>query len=364
MKRTAICWVLVLCLLLSGCSTLLTGEYIWEQTHYIPQTPDSGQEIEASNYTQLVGVLADTIEEGTEQVTISVARYDRNTLETDAERATKEIRVSNPVAAYAVSEIIWQVGTSAGETVLLVQIVYLHDQAEIKNIKTVANNEEALAAIAEAMRNCDSGIVLRIESYEAQDFVLAVEDYALSCPQYVMEAPLVRISLYPDSGPTRVAQIRFIYVNGRDTLRDMQDQVLKLFDSSVNIVSLIEKPREKYNQFYSLLVDRFQKYTIETSITPAYSLLLHGVGDSRAFAAVFAAMCREAGLHCQVVGGTKNGNLWYWNIVQVDGTYYHVDLLRSKGEGTFRLLTDNIINEGYVWDFDAYPACGEKPQTG
>ena len=73
-----------------------------------------------------------------------------------------------------------------------------------------------------------------------------------------------------------------------------------------------------------------------------------------------AALCRDAGLHCQVVAGTKSGYQWYWNIVQIDGTYYHVDLLRSKGEGNLRLLMDNIINEGYIWDFDAYPVCGEK----
>lgn len=360
MKRTAIAWMLVLCLVLSGCGSLLTGEYIWEQTHYIPPVPDSGQDIVASNYTQLLGVLTDAIEEGTELVTVSVAQYDRNSLEADVDRAADAICTTNPVAAYAVSDIYWQIGTSAGETVLVVQVLYLHDQTEIKKIQTVADNEEALSAIAAAMRNCDSSVVLCINAYEDQDFLLAIESYSLVYPQYVMEAPQASINVYPESGVSRVLEIRFSYVNGRDALRDMQNQVLTLFDASVNIVSVTEKTREKYNQLYSLLVERFQKYTIETSITPAYSLLVHGVGDSRAFAMIFSAMCREAGLTCQVVAGTKAGKLWYWNIVQIDGTYYHVDLLRSKGEGNLRLLTDSIINEGYVWDFSAYPACGEK----
>lgn len=360
MKRSAIALALVLCLALSGCSSLLTGEYIWEQTHYIPPVPDSGQDIVASDFDQLVAVITEAIEEGTELFTVSVAQYDRSALHTDVDKATETVLSVNPVAAYAVADISCQIGTSAGETVLLVQVQYLHDQAEIKKILTVADNEAALAAIAEAMKNCDSGIVLRVDHYEQQDFLLDIEAYSLAYPQYVMEAPQVSVSVYPESGISRVLEIRFNYVNGRDALRDMQEQVLTLFDASVNIVSVTEKPREKYNQLYSLLVERFQKYTIETSITPAYSLLLHGVGDSRAFAIVFSAMCREAGLTCHVVAGTKGGKLWYWNIVQVDSTYYHVDLLRSKGEGNLRLLTDNIINEGYVWDFSAYPVCGEK----
>ena len=360
MKRAAIALVLVFCMALSGCGSLLTGEYLWEQPHYIPSVPNSGQDIVASNFEELVCVITDAIEEGVETFTVSVAQYDRNTLHQDVDKATDVVCRTNPVAAYAVSNIFSQIGTSAGETVLLVQVRYLHDQTEIKKIQKVADNDEALAAIAEAMKNCDSGIVLRIEHYEQQDFLLAIEAYSQVYPQFVMEAPQASANVYPETGDSRVLEIRFNYVNGRDALRDMQEQVLKLFDASVNIVSVTEKPREKYNQLYSLLVDRFQKYTIETSITPAYSLLLHGVGDSRAFAVIFSAMCREAGLTSYVVAGTKGGKLWYWNIVQVDGTYYHVDLLRSKGEGNMRLLTDNIINEGYVWDFSAYPACGEK----
>ncbi len=358
MKRTTIAWVLVLCLSLSGCGSFLTGEYIWEQSHYIPPVPDSGQDVAASDYEQLVRVITDAIERGTELLTVSVAQYDRDTLEADVDRATAMVRSTNPVAAYAVSDIYWQIGTSAGETVLVVQVQYLHDQTEIKKILPVADNKDALQAIAGAMKSCDTSIVLLIDAFVQEDFQLAIETYATANPQYVMEAPQASVNVYPESGASRVVEIRFNYVNGRDALRDMQKQVLTLFDASVNMVSVTVKAREKYNQLYALLVERFQKYTIETSITPAYSLLVHGVGDSRAFAVVFSAMCREAGLTCQVVAGTKSGNLWYWNIVQIDGIYYHVDLLRSKGEGNLRLLTDNIINEGYVWDFSAYPVCG------
>ena len=358
MKRTAVACVLAICLTLSGCGSLLSREYIWEQTHNIPSAPDSAQDIVASNYNELVNVLAEWIELGTDVFTVSVAQYDRASLEQDVDRAVETVRNTNPVAAYAVQDVSCQIGTSAGETVLAVQVRYLHDQNEISKILPVADNAAAKEAIAAALNACDTGIVLRIASYTEEDFLLVAEQYAAQYPQYVMEAPQTTVHIYPESGTSRVLEVKFSYVTGRDVLRDMQTQVRTVFDASVNMVSVTEKTKEKYNQMYALLVERFQKYTIETSITPAYSLLVHGVGDARAFAAVYAAMCREAGLHCDVVAGTKAGKLWYWNIVNVDGVYYHVDLLRSKGEGTFRLLTDSIIDEGYVWDFSAYPACG------
>ena len=175
MKRIATAWLLVLCLCLSGCGSFLTGEFIWEQSHYIPPVPDSGQDIVASDFAGLVRAISDGIEQGMELLTISVAQYDRDVLQADVEQATETVCRTNPVAAYAVSDVNWQIGTTAGETVLILQIQYLHDQSEIKKIQTVSDNTEAWDAIATAIDNCDSGIVLRIDNYEAQDFQLAIE---------------------------------------------------------------------------------------------------------------------------------------------------------------------------------------------
>ena len=98
-------------------------------------------------------------------------------------------------------------------------------------------------------------------------------------------------------------------------------------------------------------------YRVETSLTPSYSLLRHGVGDSKAFAVVYSAMCRRAGLDCQTVSGTRDGNPWVWNIICEDGVYYYVDLLRSEAAGTMLRLTDANMS-GYVWDYSAYPETG------
>ena len=104
MKYTAMSLVLALCLLLCGCSALLKGEYIWEQNHDIPSAPDSGQDIVVSDYSQLVRVISESAQVGTELFTVSVAQYDRSSLERDVARAVDAVRSTNPIAAYAVSD--------------------------------------------------------------------------------------------------------------------------------------------------------------------------------------------------------------------------------------------------------------------
>ena len=75
-------------------------------------------------------------------------------------------------------------------------------------------------------------------------------------------------------------------------------------------------------------------------------------------------MCREAGLDCQVITGSRNGDPWSWNLICCDGVYYHVDLLASLSAGNLLRKADAQMY-GYVWDYAAYPAAGavSEPET-
>jgi hypothetical protein len=168
-----------------------------------------------------------------------------------------------------------------------------------------------------------------------------------------METPQISVVVYPETGQQRVIELKFTYQNSRATLRQMQSQVSSVFSSAELYVIGKGNTMEKAALLYSFLMERYD-YVMQTSITPAYSLLQYGVGDNKAFASVFAAMCEQSGLRCQVVTGTRRGEPWFWNLIYVSGVYYHVDLLACNQLGGFRAWTDADMN-GYVWDYSAYP---------
>ena len=206
--------------------------------------------------------------------------------------------------------------------------------------------------------------MILVDEYEIRDFTQFVQDYAEENPQTVMEIPQVSQSSY-GTGRDRVLELIFTYQTSRDSLRRMQTQVQPVFDAATLYVSGEGEDIQKFSQLYGFLMERFE-YKVETSITPAYSLLRHGVGDSRAFATVYASMCRSAGLECMTITGTRSGEPWTWNIVLDNGGYYHVDLLRSNAKGQFGEYTDAEMGN-YVWDYSGYPAClgveEEEPAT-
>lgn len=340
-------------LLLSGCGWL-DGRYASVTSHQSQRQNNQSEVISASSYGELIEALEKIVASGTEMAAINISEYPQQTVEQGMEQAVRHVMAFDPITAYAVKEINYELGTSVGQPAVAVSIQYLHGRTEIQGIRTARDVEAAKRIVTDAMAGFESGIVLLVEDYEPVDCTQLVQDYALENPQIVMETPQVTEAVY-GSGISRVVELVFTYQNSRDSLRRMQSQVKPVFDAASLYVSGDDADRQKYAQLYAFLMERFD-YKVETSITPAYSLLRHGVGDSRAFARVYAAMCRGAGLECLIVTGTHAGEPWTWNIVLDDGQYYHVDLLWCSANGGFRELSDTQM-EDYVWDYSMYPAC-------
>ena len=358
MEKKGICFILVLCLCLSGCSWM-GGSYVSVEPHLEHNVQTVTDGITAANYVQLVTVLEDIIQSGTESATIHVPQYNQALVAGNMEKAVRYVMNAYPIGAYAVESIKYEIGTKGGRPAIAVQIGYLHSRVELRSIRYVNGMTEAEAVIEEALRNCGPGVVMMVENFKDTDFAQMVTDYAETYPQSVMEIPQVTAGIYPETGLNRVVELTFTYQTSRETLRQMQSQVAPVFDAAALYVSGEGADAQKYAQLYAFLIERFD-YEITTSITPTYSLLRHGVGDNRAFALVYAAMCRVAGLECMTVTGTRDGEPWCWNIVLDNDRYFHVDLLRCNDLGGFREFTDAEMN-GYVWDYSAYPAC--NPMT-
>ena len=350
---------LTVCLLLSGCS--------WANQSFVSVEPHKAQRqtaqtdmIEASNYLQLLQALEAMIASGTEVGAIKVPNYPEDAIEHGMNRAVSHSMQNDPIGSYAVEEIVYEFGSSSGVPAVSVSISYKHNRSEIQRIRKAADTEAAERIVAEAIKAYEPGIVILVEEYEKRDIAQFVKDYAETYPQMVMEIPQVTQNRF-GTGKDRVLELIFTYQTSRDSLRRMQTEVKPVFDAATLYVSGEGEDFQKFSQLYGFLMERFD-YKLETSITPAYSLLRHGVGDSRAFATVYAAMCRSAGLECMTVTGTRSGEPWTWNIVLDDGGYYHVDLLRSNAGGQFRKYTDRELGN-YVWDYSGYPACTGEQQA-
>lgn len=359
MKRHVILLMAACCLLLSSCGWM-NGSYVSIKPHEAQLTGSQSGRLFAADYQQMRTVLEQMVQSGTENAIINVSGYRQERLEWDMDSAVRYLKEIYPLGAYAIENISYEIGSGVAHPAVSVDISYIHGRSEIRKVKGVRDMEAAAKVITEAMEECSDSVVVQVQEYEDIDLVQLAEDYAVQYPNVVMEMPQVAVGIYPDTGKTRVVEVKFTYQTSRDSLRLMQVQVRRIFASASLYVNVDAGDAQKYAQLYTFLMERLD-YKQETSITPSYSLLNHGVGDCEAFATVYAAMCRQAELDCQVVSGTRDGESWHWNIIRDGDDYYHVDLLRCSQEGGFRRRTAAEM-EGYVWDYSAYPG-SEAAQT-
>ncbi len=102
----------------------------------------------------------------------------------------------------------------------------------------------------------------------------------------------------------------------------------------------------------------------ESSLYTAYGALVNGQAVCEGYAKAYAVLCRKIGLSCRTVSGTSKGVGHLWNMVKLDGKWYHVDVtwddLRKEPLHTYFGLTDKQI----LIDHDINPDQKEPSSQG
>ena len=341
MGRRLLTLVLAAVLCLSGCDWM-DGSYVSVTPHQVsPGQAGESNTASVSDYTELRSALVRMVDEGSTEGRFTLEGYPRETAEADLQRAVEYVTKTYPIGAYTVEAVESAFGTNA----ISVDIGYRHTRQELDQIRTVRGMADAEKAITEALEECVDKLVLQVSGYRDTDYNEMVRLYAQLNPDQVMEVPSVVPRTFPNQGDLRVVELLFYYKTDRETLRSMRQQVQPVFSSAALYVSGQASEETKFSQLHAFLMERFE-YKIQYSATPAYSLLCEGVGDSRAFSQVYAAMCSRIGLEARCVSGTRGGEKHSWNQIRIDGVWYHLDLLASS---QFRPMTDSEMTD-YEWE--------------
>ena len=358
MKQKLLVLLLAAALLLSGCSWM-DGSYVYISRHQEQRPSSQGGSVTVSGFVELQEVMHRMMENGVRKNVIFLSDYSQEMAASGMTAIRQDMLSVNPLGCYALEDILFEVGTNSGKPAIAVELIYRHTAAEIRQVHRFRDMDQAAKGVASALDDVKAGMVMLIRNYEELDFVQLVNDYALDHPQKVMEIPQVTEVLY-GRGDSRLVELSFNYQTSRDALRQMRRQVEPVFQAAELYISKGGSDYQKYNQLYSFLMERFE-YRIQSSITPSYSLLHHGVGDSRAFAVIYSAMCRNVGLPCEIITGTRDGEPWTWNLIYSHGQLVHLDLLRCSENGLFQVTKKENMT-GYVWDYSAIEeACPVQP---
>ncbi|MGE4276219.1 MAG: hypothetical protein AB7E30_03465 [Lawsonibacter sp.] len=361
MKTRLLAGLTALTLLLSGCASLLTREYVRITTHNTTPTAEGDPSVlRAENYQELVNALIYFITQGME--TGSVRLYiDSEDVEADLEAACLEVVQEDPLGAYAVDYIKYSVNSIVTYYEADVQITYRRTRQQINSIVSATGTTAIRSELESALADFASERVLRISYFDGdEDYIrtLCKEAYYAN-PASALDMPDVSVSIYPDSGQQRIVEISLTYHLSMQELSQRRD--LLTSNSEERVRSLWHMTGDQLILAAGQSILAAGGYDPEGGST-AYHALLTGGADSQGLALAMALACQNLKIGFQVVEGTLNGNPHFWTVVSTEEGWMHLDLTRLTDWDTPFRTDTQMAKAGYSWDTTAVPQCGQPSE--
>lgn len=103
----------------------------------------------------------------------------------------------------------------------------------------------------------------------------------------------------------------------------------------------------------------------------AYDALIGGESTCQGYALVTYIMLKEAGIENYIISGVMGGDRHAWNLLNLDGYYYHLDLTQISThyqqyeELMYNeyLVSDSALSLKYSWDYGQYPEADKSYYT-
>ncbi|WP_312939270.1 hypothetical protein [Oscillibacter sp.] len=207
--KQKLCLLLALCLLLSGCASLLDREYSTVEPHSNKfwESEDSGT-LRAENYQDIVNDLMLLIGRHTDQAVIRFYSYDDGVSVADAlEKAAAEVQQETALGSYALEYITSSSTAQRGYYELSVQLGYRRTAEQIASIVNATSVAALQSLLEAALDDGKSELTVRIGYWQAEDRNAVDQTVeSLRVARELTHTPEWSISYYPAQGAVELIE--------------------------------------------------------------------------------------------------------------------------------------------------------------
>jgi transglutaminase/protease-like cytokinesis protein 3 len=358
--RFAAAWLFILLALLplAGCQT---KQYDWISTTKLASGHPSGKIalLSVSDYDELVSEMEELMRIFVPEVDVLIRDMDKESLPSLLEQAKQHLSES-AFGAYAQVDIMYDVITQNAVPIARFTLHYGRPLSESKQLAKVAEEavfwQDVTDCILGLTRSLDREILFEPEAdveKELAALILNLPEGAIGFEDYTLER-------FTDKN-SHILSLRFKYVANNVTLLSARGETRQVVQEIIDPIASVAEHVLFYRLYFALLdwAD-YSVGTILTGIGPvtntAYGPLVYGQGTSKGFAQALKLLCDEAGMECYVISGRKNGRTHYWNLVSINGMWYHTDPAEGDRErqgfsGLYFLFNDDTADTQYKWTY-------------
>lgn len=363
--------ILALLFSLTACTTILDGEKITVVPHpeLGPGTaPSPASQI--TGYDELKAALLGLIEKHNDLHTFVVSDYDGDVW-LDVEKVCGEVMETDVLAAYAVSAISYQIHQIFANFEVEFMIDYQKTAKQVSGVINAATLRYLRTELLTALSEYRGSVAFRTTSAQLTPelAVRYVSELYYENPVAIVMMPVTTVEFFPETGSERIVEYTFSYRYEKpETYRaKLASRVRAIAESTtgesdgVILLALCRRVMTiaEYDVGYNESTAALGEYSMQNQAATAYGALENGSAIGEGFAMAYKALCDELGIECYVVVGALDGIPHAWNIVFLEGEYYHLDVAMCDVNGieTAFLKNDETMGPAYEWDRGATRAC-------
>ena len=359
-KLLCVCLLILCCALLVGCGSLFEKEYVSVTDYSPPPQAESntGERVTVRNLAELKKAITNMVYSGASNGSIAFdPNYEGNAVE-DMESACWQVRTQDALCAYCVRAMDYELEKIVNYYESNVSIDYTSYAAELSSIKQLTYSVGLQDILSAAMEENKTRVTLliNISSTTVENVKSMVLELYRKNPTICVREPQLTVYMYSGSGRQRLYDIHIQYGLPEDEVIRCKSQ-LKNLDVVRNLDASALDPLHAAFAACRYLTENC--VLNEQATGSCYDALILNESNSEGLALAYVEMCHQLGIDCRIVYGQLGGEDHSWNIVRLDGSFYHVDVSRCY-DGRFRdgfLLDDESMWNDYRWNISSYPSC-------
>lgn len=360
-RLAAIMLTASLALGLWGCGGMFDTEYV-VLNDYVPPAQAgtaSGEGIAVANFSELKQALLELVAAGETEKRLTFDQAYEGDVTGDMASACWQVRTQDALCAYCVENIAYD----------LAQIVTYYEATVYVSYSPMAPGAQEIvrlqyaAGVGEVIKNAVTqgqsrlAVLIGRSSYSAESMEQLISRLYREDPGIAPREPAVSVNLFSGTGMQRLYEINFNYGVSPQELESRREEMEALDPFAGLDTEEMDAPHRAMTACDYLASHCV--YEEETQADSIYAALIQGQSGSEGMALAYVELCSRLGLDCQIVYGQRNWQDYCWDIVQLDGEYYHVDpaVCSALGLEEAFLLRDEDIWGVYRWDTGSYPEC-------
>ena len=376
-KLITVILLLAMLLGMAGCASMLRKEY-YEVSDYVEETTDSPEDTGGGikNYKALLRAINRLVVRHDTDGRLTFSGYEGD-ISDDLASACWEIKNNTPMGAFSVDYMSYDLSRIVSYYEADIYITYRRTKTQVESIVNLSMTGMLQNQIQAAMKSGESYVLASLNTLMINEETVKEYVWEIYTEEQLrlVSLPKVTVNIYPDSGSEKIFEISFDYgfpPEEVDRLRAEQTEAVGAF------VTGVPKTEDQSQQLYQLCraLDNSATYDPDSSGrlalagrdnglgATAYGVFVDGLADSRGFAMAVKLLCQLYGIECMPVGGQLDSQTHWWNIVNIGGDNFHIDVTHWSSAPFLR--SDDTMHElGYSWDISRYPVCasGDNGQS-